>query len=324
MRIAEPRSRSQRKFSYDKHFYFQNNPNMDAAANIFFQRELEFIIPEMFERELAKINARRIFPIDRSAGSATRVITWRQFTKVGSAQIIADYADDINVVNAFGEEQSSKVRGVAVAAQWSLEEMREAAQTGRPLERLQTESARDTMMRLENGVAFTGEADFDLVGLLTTGQGIPTNAAPNGTWTQSLAADDILEDLNFAANTPIETTGDVESPTSIIMSTVKYNIIASRKHGTDTDRTILSHFLLNNPYINEIIPVRELAGAGAGGADIMIAYSRDPSKLRLQVPLDIEQLAPQVFNLVTRVPYHMRIGGLTIFKPASLHIVSGI
>jgi hypothetical protein len=56
----------------------------------------------------------------------------------------------------------------------------------------------------------------------------------------------------------------------------------------------------------------------------MIAYDRNPSKLRMQVPLDIEQLAPTQHNMVVRVLWHMRIGGLTIHKPRSVHIVTGV
>ena len=313
----------QKRFSFDEHFWYSDQPNMDVAENIFFRRELEHIIPEMFEFEFARINARRIFPIDRSADPTARTITWRQFTDVGQAQIIADYADDINIVNSKGEEFSTSVRGIAVAAQWSVQEIRAAQRHGKQLDRRFTEAARKTMMRLENSIAFNGDAAFNLQGLFTV-PGIPQNAAPNGTWTQATPADDILEDMNFAANTIVESTGDVETPDTLLLPTTKYNIIASRKHGLDTDRTILSHFVLNNPYINEVIPVRELETAGPGSTPVMVAYERSPSKLRMQVPLDLEQFAPIQHNLVIKTIYHMRIGGVIVFKPLSIHKVTGI
>ena len=50
---------------------------------------------QLFEIDFARINARNIFPIDRSAGPAAETITYRQFTKTGLAKIISDYANDI-------------------------------------------------------------------------------------------------------------------------------------------------------------------------------------------------------------------------------------
>ena len=315
---------TQSRFDWDRHFHYQALPNLDANENLFFTRELEHIIPEMFEFQFARINARRIFPIDRTAGAHSKTITWRQFTKTGNAQIISDYADDIQLVNAKGEEFTSRVRGIAVGAMWSMDEIRAARAVGRPLDRMYAEAARETMMRLENTVAFSGDSNFNLTGLFSAGTNIPSNPAPKGSWTMSLAADDILYDMHYAANTIPEVTGDVEAATTLLLPTSKYHIVASRKHGTDTDRTILSHFLLNSPYIREVIPVRELETLGTGGNPVMVAYNRSPSKLRLQVPLDLEQLAPIQQNLAVIVPYHMKVGGVTIHKPMSIHFVQGI
>lgn len=317
---------SQRRFSYDRHFHFAPLANLDAASNVFFQRELEHIIPEIFDFQFARINARRIFPIDRSAGGQSKSITWRQFTKTGQAQIIADYADDLNIVNAEGEEFTTKVRGIAIAAQWSMDEIRTASAVGRPLERMYAEAAREAMMRLENNIAFAGSAPHGVQGLFSAGTGIPENANPNGVWDVSTQAlrDDILEDMHFGANTIVETTGDVEIPNTMLLPTAKYNLIASTKHGVDSDTTILKVFLNNSPYITEVLPVRELADKHSSAAPVMVCYDRNPSKVRMQIPLDLEQLAPQQRNLAVFVPYHMKIGGITVHKPASLHIVTGI
>lgn len=318
------------RFDFEKHFHYSPVPNLgraDSAANIFFQRELEHIIPEVFEFQFAKINARRIFPIDRSAGASSKSITFRQFTKTGQAQIIADYADDLQIVNAFGEEFTSRVRGFAIAAQWSLDEIRAAQATGRPLERMYAEAAREAMLRLENEIVFSGDAAFGITGLFTgAATNIPENAAPNGAWTVATQADrdNILEDMHFAANTIVETTGDVEVPNTLLIPTAEYNLIASNKHGVDSDTTILKVFTNNSPYIQEVMPIRELADKHSSTNPVMVAYDRNPSKVRMQVPLDLEQLAPQQHNLAVRVPYHMKTGGLTIHKPASLHIVTGI
>lgn len=328
--FAPPSNMSRRggqtRFDYARDFHFNaaSIPNLDAAQSVFFQRELEHIIPEMFEFQYAQINARRIFPIDRSAGGAVRSITWRQFTKEGQAQIISDYADDIQIVNAFGEEQTNPVRGLAVAAQWSIDEIREAQHENRPLDRMYAEAAREAMLREENTTVFNGDATFGINGLASAGTGISQQAVPNGSWLTTATPDQTLEDLNFLANTVVETSGDIEIPDTMMMPTRHYNKIVSTARSTTSDTTILKYFVDNNPYISEVMPVRELDTAFGGTGPVAVAYRRDPSKLRMQVPLDIEQFAPQENNLTVKVIWHMRIGGLTIFKPASLLIGTGI
>ncbi len=320
-------ARSQDRFDWKTHFHYTKQVlSLDDAESLFFQRELEHIIPEFFEQQLAKINARALFPIDRSAGGAVKTITWRQFTKFGQAQIIADYADDINIVNAMGEEFTTNVRGLAAGAQWSIDEIRAAQREGRPLERMYAEAAREAMLREENQVVFGGSAAFGLQGLVSAGTGIPQNALPNGAWITGPATGlQMLADLHFCANTVVETTGDMEIPTRILLPTAFYNAAqTTHVNAAGTDTTVIRHFLDNNSYIREVVPVRELATLGAGGTPIMVAYTPDPSKVRMQVPLDVEQFPPQQHNLVVRVLWHMRIGGLTVHKPASLHICTGL
>ncbi len=319
------RAQSLDRFDYKTHCHYNRGVlTLDDAESLFFQRELEHIIPEQFEFTFAKINARALFPIDRSAGGAVKTITWRQFEKFGQAQIIADYADDINIVNAQGEEFTTNVRGLAAGAQWSIQEIRAAQRHGRPLERMYAEAAREAMLREENAIVFAGNAAFGLQGLTSAGTGIPQNALPTGGWLTATAAQ-MLADLNFCVNTVVETTGDMELPTRIILPTAFYNIAVVTNAGLgDSSETVLSYFLKTNPYIREVVPVRELATAGAAGTPLMVAYTPDASKVRMQVPLDIEQFPPTQHNLVIRVLWHMRIGGLTIHKPASLHICTGL
>lgn len=299
--------------------------NLDQASTIFFQRELEFILPQMFKFPHARINARNLFPIDRSAGPVARTITWRQFRNFGQAQIIADYANDVPIVNSEGEEVSTKVRGVAAGAQWDIDEIRSARALNRPLDRMYAEGAREAMLREENRVAFEGDAAFGLTGLLSTGTGIPVNSAPTGTWSGA-SGDNILADMFYAEETIVNGTGEQEAPDTLGISTPQFLQIRRMKHGTATDRTVLQYFLENSTYVKQVVPVREFTNAGGvgGSTNIMCAFERSPNKIRLQVPLDIEQLAPEQHQMVIRVLWHMRIGGLTIHKPKSLHIVTGL
>lgn len=295
---------------------------LDAQENLFFQRELEHIIPELFEFMHARITARQFFPIDTSAGPAAETITWRQFTKTGIAKIISDYANDIPTANAFGEELTGRIRSTAIAAKWTIQEIRASKMAGRALDRMQAEAAREAMMRLENDIAFSGDASHGLVGLFTD-PNIPIGAVGGAIWTAATPAK-ILADMHGVANAIPSTTGDIEAPDTLAIPSAQFDFIHTLNAGLGTDTTVAKYFLANNPHIKQLTRHRELTGAGPGSTDAMVAYEKNKSKLRLNVPLDIEQLAPQARGLCVWVPYHMRIGGVTVTKPLSLNIGHGI
>ena len=232
----------------------QGLDRLDAAENAFFARELEYIIPELFEVTYSRINSRMIFPIDRGAGPAAETITYRQFDKTGLAKVISDYASDIPLVNVEGVEFTGRIRSIAIGAKWSIQEIRASAMAGRPLDRQQAEAAREAMLREENRVAFFGDAAYGLVGLFTD-TNVPRVAAPGGVWSGKTSAQ-ILADMHNCANAIVENTGDIEVPNTLLLPTEQFNFIASTNAGTGTDTTILRYFLNNNPYITEVMNVR--------------------------------------------------------------------
>lgn len=295
---------------------------LDAQENLFFQRELEHIIPELFEFEHARITARSFFPIDTSAGPGAETITYRQFTKTGVAKIISDYANDIPTANAFGEELTGRIRSSAIAAKWSIQEIRAAKMAGRALDRMQAEASREALMRLENNIAFSGDASHGLIGLFTD-PNIPIGPVGGAVWSGATPAK-ILADMDAFVSAIPQTTGDVEAPDTLALPIAQFDLIHSLNAALGTDSTVAKYFLANNPYIKTLTRHRELAGAGPGSTDTMVIYEKSIRKLRLNVPLDIEQLAPQARGLCVWVPYHMRMGGVTVTKPLSINIGHGI
>jgi hypothetical protein len=315
-----------KNFDLDKICKFKPLSNLDAGENIFFKKELEHLMPEMYTVDYAVAPARSLFPVDRSAGPVAETITYRQFDMVGMAKIIADYDTELPLVNVHGKEFTGRVVSLGDAAKWSLQEIRAALALNKPLESWYAIAARDAILREENRIAFFGDAVHQLVGLLSDSN-IPQAAVPVGgggftEWSTKTPAE-ILADMNLIANQITEVTYQIETPDAILLPVEQYNLIATTPAGNSTDTTILKYFLGNNPYIKEVLPVNDLDEA-VGGDDVIVAYKKDPMKLRLQIPLDIEQLPPQEVALATIVSYHSRFGGLTVLKPLSINIGTGI
>jgi len=299
--------------------------SLDVDENYFFAKELEHVIPEMLMFEHGRISARNVFPMDNRAGPGAEVVKLRQMTKTGAAKIVTDYANDIPLSNVFTEETSGNVRSVMEAAQWSFQEIRNANLASRPIDRDKTDAAREDMLRLESRVAWAGDAVHGIAGFFTDAN-IPRFTVAGGVWSGKTGAQ-IVTDLNAVTNPISENTNGVEAPDTLVIPRAQYNFAATLQYSAGSDTTALQYFVNTNPYINSmdnVIPVDDIAGLGAGAVDTVIAYHKHSSKLTMITPLDIEQFPPQVRDAVTRVIYHMRVGGVLIKKPLSIRIAEGV
>ena len=281
-------------FRYDTHFQgcagfmpaldaiAPSHPSMRCAVanSVFFQRELEHLIPTMFEVDLAPINGRSLFPVDRSASPTAASITYRQFEKFGQAQFASPKAMDVPLVNADGQEFTSRVAEIRIGAEWDLQEIATSNELGRGLDQLLARAAREAMMRLENDVIFNGNTQQNLNGVLVDAN-VPTAAAAADF--DAATADANRLELHDMANIVVTQSNDLYAPDTILIGTSAYNIIATRKTGTDNFGSVLTEFLEQSPYINQVIPVRELDGAP--GARQALAYRRgDPDLIRIAAP----------------------------------------
>jgi hypothetical protein len=302
--------------------------SLDVGENAFFAQDLRYVIPETLKTEFCRISARTVFPIDRRAGPGAQTIELRQMTQVGAARITTDYGNDIPLVNVYSEFTTTNVRSLTAAVEFSTQEIQSAALAGQPLDRDKTEAAREAMLREENQIAWNGSAVHGLAGFFTD-TNIPRFTVPAGvggvTWALK-TGDEMVLDMGLTVNAIAEDTCGVEAPDTLLIPRAQYNLAAqARLAGIDS--TALEYFAKTSPYIAgmaNIIPIDDIAGLGTGGVDTLIAYEKNPSKLVMNIPLDIQQFAPQERDMVIRTIYHQRTGGVLIKRPISINIGQGI
>lgn len=302
--------------------------NMDDAESIFFAKELEAAKSKSYDIVYADLKARKLFPVDSSAGSGAESIKYEQYDSVGMGKLISSYADDLPRADVKGKEFLSAIKSIAASYGWSLQEIRAAKFAGKPLEQRRANAAKRACLQKENQIAFFGDADNNLGGLLSNAN-IPVVVLPaDGTGASALwstkTADQIIRDMHLVVNTVMSQSKGVEQADTLLLPIEQYNLAATKKVGVDSNMTVLKYFLETSPYVKNVEWVNELDGAGTGGLDVMVAYKRDPDKLTLEVPQDFEQLDVQVKNLEYTVPCHMRSGGLLIYYPLSLAKAEGL
>ena len=305
--------------------------HLDADGAVFFQRQLEHIKAKSYDVRYAELKARQLFPVSNEAGPGVTTITYRTYDQAGAAKIINAYADDLPRADVAGKETTIPVRSVGISYGYNLDEIQSSQLTGAALDQRRANAARKSVEQVVNDVAFFGDATSGMGGLFDN-PNIPTGAVVNpgaGTEWVNKTADEILFDINDLFADIFETTKMVESGNTLLLPPAQWSYIMSTPRASNSDTTIGQYVAMNSPYLNsveDIIPVNECNAANNPllGTDAMVAYDRNPDKLQLEIPVELEMLPVQQKNLEFVIPGRSRLAGLNIYYPLSLAIGTGI
>lgn len=304
--------------------------NLDADTSVFFSRELEHIKAKSYDVLYQDLFARQLFPTDNSAGAYARSITYRTYDRVGMAKIISSYAKDLPRADIAGFETTSPVRVIGLSFAYNVDEILASNQTGRSLEQRRANAVQRGTEEAFDRIAFFGDSASNLPGFLTN-PNIPTSAVVDpgaGTEWVNKTPQQILDDVNALFSSIVTNTLQKERPNTLLLPTLQWNDIVFRPRSeSNSDMTIAQFIVKNSPYISsmdDIISIPDLTGAGTGGVDLMVAYDRNPDKLTMEIPLELQFLAPQEVGLEIQVPAWAKTGGVIVYYPLSVRFAEGI
>lgn len=302
--------------------------NMDAAGDIFFARQLEYVQQKIYEFEYPPYKAYTLIPITYDIPAGAEFWTVTGYQSVGRARIIDSYADDLPEAGILGVQLTNKIVSIGTSYRYSHQEIRAAQFANLSLPTRLALAARRANDQTINNLALLGNPATGLYGWLNN-PNIPTQTVPadgtggNTEWTTK-TPDQVLRDLNLIANQIVVQSNEVETPNTLVLPLAQYTYIASTPRSPNSDTTILNYFLMNNPYITRVEPLPQLAGAGTAGADIMLAYDMSEDKFVMGIAMPFTQYAPQERNLEFVIPCESRFAGVSIYYPLSMLIGEGI
>ena len=308
-----------------------NTGFVDADGAFFFQRQLEHIKAKSYDVRYANLKARSLFPVSNEGGHGITTITYRTYDQSGSAKIINAYADDLPRADVAGKETIIPVRSVGTSYGYNIDEIQSSQLTGAGLDQRRANAASRSVEQTVNDVAFYGDDDSGLPGLFNN-PNIPTgNVVDPGAGSEwvNKQPDEILFDINDIFADVFETTMMVESANTLLLPPAQWSYIMSTPRSEMSETTIGMYIVQNSPYLNsleDIIPLNECSAAHNPTLteDAMVVYDRDPDKLQLEIPVELEMLPVQQKNLEFIVPGRARLAGLNIYYPLSLSIATGI
>ena len=292
--------------------------HLDAGEVAHFARQLEYVKAATYDVEYTRLKTLELIPLDTSAPEGTESVTYQQWDEVGMARIVANMADDLPEVDVFSREFTSKVVSLGDAYKWTIQDVRRAMMAGSDFMLRKTRTARLAIDRRIDQIGATGATEVGTVGIVNH-PNVPEVVLPNPGTFDTLTPAEVLENLNFLAQSIVTLTNDVERPNTMVLATGPYGHIASEPmlggNGTDT---ILTVFLRNSPYITTVDQWTHLDGAGDSGADRILCYDKSDRVLSYNIPLLFEQLPPQPKALSFLVPCHSRVGVVEIHYPLAL------
>lgn len=320
---------------------FQHMDSATPGFSAFIDRALNWVMAEVFNTELPPLKGSKFVPRRATAPAGAKSITYKQYTKAGIAQWIANYGEDLPNAAVWVKEFTRQIYPLGASYQYTIDDllaamMSSSGTVGGPPLNLDMELASAALIAIEkklDNAARVGSADgvspagLNLIGLLNQPNANVYSVANGGSGSQlwsSKTPDEIANDMTGIAASQIATTLEVEEPDTIIVPILQHGIAASRRMGDGSDKTIKQFVLETNPWIKSIEPWQFTSGAGAGSTDRMVCYRNSPRKLWHEVPLEFRQEPPQLVNLQVKVPCWAKSGGVISPYPLSISYGDGI
>ena len=299
----------------------------DANESMFFARQLEAIKAQTYDVKRANLNALQLMPVSTDVPEGATTITYRQYDTVGMAKVIANYANDLPRADVTGKEFTSNIRSIGNAFGYNTQEIRSAIFAGVNLPARKAMAATRAHQEKINALAFTGDADHGLPGLISNANVPEVTLAADGTGSSktfaSKTADKIVRDVNSLINKIISQSKGVHRATEVWMPVEQYALIATTQNSTASDTTILAFLQQVHPGVT-FRQVVELDGAGASGADRMYAIENSRDNWAIEIPMMMKMYSPQQKGLEFEVPVESRFGGVIIEYPLSMCFADGV
>ena len=304
----------------------ESSGRFDANESMFFARQLEAIKAQTYDVKRANLNALQLMPVSTDVPEGATTITYRQYDTVGMAKVIANYANDLPRADVTGKEFTSNIRSIGNAFGYNTQEIRSAIFAGVNLPARKAMAATRAHQEKINALAFTGDADHGLPGLISNTNVPEVTLLADGTGTSktfaSKTADKIVRDVNSLINKIISQSKGVHRATEVWMPVEQYALIATTQNSTASDTTILAFLQQVHPGVT-FRQVVELDGAGAVGADRMYAIENSRDNWAIEIPMMMKMYSPQQKGLEFEVPVESRFGGVIIEYPLALVFADG-
>lgn len=300
----------------------------------FLVNQLSYIEATVYETLYPDIIYPQLISIDESAPDWTKSITFFSMSRVGQADWFHHMATDMRLADVSREKFEQGVEMAGIGYRYTLEELGQAQQAGVNLNPERAAAAIRAYEEFVETIAISGDTRKGWTGLINDA-GVTAVTAPNGAATtpqwSTKTGPEIATDINNAITAVYTGTNTVEMADTVLLPVDQFTILATKQFSASLDITVLDWITRYNVFTAQtgrplmIRALRQLDGAAGGGVDRMVVYRRDPSVVKMHIPmrhrfLPVWQTGPITFD----IPGIFRIAGVEIRRPSAFRYVNAI
>jgi hypothetical protein len=304
---------------------FNNEFRADSKYTAVLERALDYVKTKTYDIVYPAFKARQLIPVDNEAPAGAKTMTYQQWDAFGIANIISNFADDIELVDVLAEDFTVKLHPLGLGYSYSIEDLRASAMAGTQLD---TKKASATRRGVEQKIENMGALGDDNVGAYGIGNNpnVSLVSPVTGTWSTATGAQMVADMLHLESQIII-TNKETFMPTTLLLDITSHSRFNSTRISTtgDTNTTALEAFLKSSQSVKEVVSWNKLATADAAGTGPRaVMYTKDPDVLGLLIPQEYEQFPPQARNYAFVVPAHAKCGGVAFYYPIAAAYMDGL
>ena len=257
----------------------------------------------------------------------------------GQAAFLSNRANDVPMADVNRQMHMVRVEMAGIGYDYTMEELEQAMLIpGRMLTADKADAARRAAEEYIDDLVLNGSTDHGWDGLLNNSNVTAANAAQGAAGANAAAqrlwsnktGQEIISDVESIISGIWTGSRTVEMADTLLVPPDAWSILSTLPRSDRSDMTLMAWLQRYNPYTamtNQELMInvcRGLENAGPSNVGRMIAYKRDPSVLKLHLPMPFQFLPVQQQGLRFVVNGIFRLGGLEIRRPGAMRYLDGI
>lgn len=309
----------------------------DANETMAFTRGLEYQFQEAYRVLTESAKGRSLMPVAVGTipdGASSH--TYTMIEEIGEADLIDDYADDFPRADIRGDQQTTKIVSFGVSWDFSIMDLRRQAMLAKTqglpgaVDTEKATTARGAFERKLDKYLAVGESKVSLKGLAN--QSGTQTATASGQWFNSggaliVTAENAKKDLESIAKKIVLATagefGSEDKAVRICLPQRHLVALATTPFSTSYQSGTILEEVLKSPFIESIHSWNRLGTASALDDARIVGFLPDPRVVQAYVPIDFEQMAPQLRNMSYVTNCHGRFGGVVSKYPIGICYMDG-
>ena len=285
------------------------------AAGIWTVSQLTAALNRAYEKEYAENSVVNIFPVTNEIPGHAKYFEYPEFDGVGIAQIIADYSDDLPMVDAFMTEKQGKVFRFGNAFLISTDEIKAGAATGQSLSTRKQALAFEAHDNLLDKLVWSGSAPHGITSVFDHPN---INNVVAGTWNSAAAA---ITDITALIDAIETSTNGAHTATDILLPASARRLMQELVPNTSISYAQL--FATNNSGIN-LRYLQILDNYDGAGGKAALAFEKNPLNMSIEIPEATNVLPGQPKDLHFKYPVTSKATGLIVYRPLTMAVIKGI